>query len=831
MRRIVDLKSNYPRGDLLNMSASKQPDSTDEESQTDSEDENSSTYDSPEDEELRELTLKLKNMQKKKESKRKKKLAEKKEMIRKEIEEEIKKHNKSDERKDLQGKMRKLEQRTRHLEKRVGDLETISSKIEIKKSHRKKEYCENKNVRDESYDDEKQSDDICNEEKNKKEICDDEKQSNGQIKQTCTEINEGNIMKENCTDPLLLQKCSTTKSFPDEQIKILRVMFETVEDMLSSPDYDADLQDELSKACPNYMTTFETAKRDLLKNDCGIVLAGETSAGKTTLINQLVGQKLFVTGNLATTGTITRIRNSEKMGIKCYLKDQTLMKEEEVQNVNDLEALIKGLTDIKEIPEDLKDIYYVDVYLPVPILKGNVIIVDTPGIGENDKLDQILLDFLPHAVSFVFVVNAKNAGGIHEDRISKILKNIMDNREKMPCFDPREVMFLTNQWDIIFNDEYPDEDKDGKSHKDSQKAQTWNLIQSKLKNGWGWLNSGNVFRVSLRQVDKRDNNFYTEEYKRFQSILAETIDKNKNKRVDFYYRFLKDFIRNAERGALTRLHVLEMSEEEQKESIKQNNAKIQDLQRKCKEARMDLERSKIETIKVLTEKLYEYLCSEDGREEILNPPDKKKICEVKYRLLWREVPPRFNGGIKRWCEGQEVKTIIEGADKKLKLFVKDIELKLQEIEIEMTGTDSNTDVDFSHNGAAILLGVLLLPFVIVFAIVFALIYVPVTLIKGAFVSSEVHHNMVVSMYSACLTQITKDEIRKCFEKSFGVEYSKMIVSIFDNSFPNLLASLFVTNTRLLQNYKDILQKQDCYRRLKKKIQNIKEATDNFERNL
>lgn len=43
--------------------------------------------------------------------------------------------------------------------------------------------------------------------------------------------------------------------------------------------------------------------------------------------------------------------------------------------------------------------------------------MDTPGIGENEKLDNILMDFLPHAVSFVFIVNARNAGGIHEDRV------------------------------------------------------------------------------------------------------------------------------------------------------------------------------------------------------------------------------------------------------------------------------------------------------------------------------------------------------------------------------------------------------------------------------
>lgn len=51
-------------------------------------------------------------------------------------------------------------------------------------------------------------------------------------------------------------------------------MFESVEEMLESPDYDKDLQDELSIACPNYMTVFQSAKRDLLRNDCGIVVAG-----------------------------------------------------------------------------------------------------------------------------------------------------------------------------------------------------------------------------------------------------------------------------------------------------------------------------------------------------------------------------------------------------------------------------------------------------------------------------------------------------------------------------------------------------------------------------
>lgn len=78
----------------------------------------------------------------------------------------------------------------------------------------------------------------------------------------------------------------------------------------------------------------------------------------------------------------------------------------------------------------------------------------------------------------------------------------MENRDTMPCFDPREAMFLTNQWDIIENDNSSsDEDNDGKTEREDQHTQTWKLIQRKLENGWGLIDAENVFRVSLKEVN------------------------------------------------------------------------------------------------------------------------------------------------------------------------------------------------------------------------------------------------------------------------------------------------------------------------------------------
>lgn len=57
--------------------------------------------------------------------------------------------------------------------------------------------------------------------------------------------------------------------------------------------------------------------------------------------------------------------------------------------------------------------------LTVVIIQGNVIIVDTPGFGDQEQKDVAdkMLSYLPNALSFVFVLNVSNAGGIQDDRV------------------------------------------------------------------------------------------------------------------------------------------------------------------------------------------------------------------------------------------------------------------------------------------------------------------------------------------------------------------------------------------------------------------------------
>ena len=46
-----------------------------------------------------------------------------------------------------------------------------------------------------------------------------------------------------------------------------------------------------------------------------------------------------------------------------------------------------------------------------------VMIVDSPGVGESDVMSEIVMNYLPRAFCFMYVINSYNAGGIQDDRV------------------------------------------------------------------------------------------------------------------------------------------------------------------------------------------------------------------------------------------------------------------------------------------------------------------------------------------------------------------------------------------------------------------------------
>lgn len=45
-------------------------------------------------------------------------------------------------------------------------------------------------------------------------------------------------------------------------------------------------------------------------------------------------------------------------------------------------------------------------------------IVDSPGIGESEEITNLVMEYMPKAFGFIYVINSTNAGGVQADRVS-----------------------------------------------------------------------------------------------------------------------------------------------------------------------------------------------------------------------------------------------------------------------------------------------------------------------------------------------------------------------------------------------------------------------------
>lgn len=55
------------------------------------------------------------------------------------------------------------------------------------------------------------------------------------------------------------------------------------------------------------------------------------------------------------------------------------------------------------------------------LFQDRMVIVDSPGVGESDIMDDIVVNYLPNAFAFIYVINSGIAGGVQKDRVSVYL--------------------------------------------------------------------------------------------------------------------------------------------------------------------------------------------------------------------------------------------------------------------------------------------------------------------------------------------------------------------------------------------------------------------------
>ena len=65
------------------------------------------------------------------------------------------------------------------------------------------------------------------------------------------------------------------------------------------------------------------------------------------------------------------------------------------------------------------------------MFQNGIVIIDSPGVGESEIMDEIVTEYLPRAFAFIYTINCLNGGGVQKDRVSdKIAKLNMKRLRK-----------------------------------------------------------------------------------------------------------------------------------------------------------------------------------------------------------------------------------------------------------------------------------------------------------------------------------------------------------------------------------------------------------------
>jgi len=203
--------------------------------------------------------------------------------------------------------------------------------------------------------------------------------------------------------------------------------------------------ENIGRECGMDLAGYETFKGILNRESFDIIFAGEFTAGKSTLINALLGADILPTALEATTARITFISYSDRPGVTLHFKDG---RSEDLQfSPSILKEYIAS-----NLPK-IENVEYVYLRYPSELLKNGIRFIDTPGTNdtETQRVD-ITYRIVPEADAVVYVtiypVTENNLCTLNELVIENHILNVFYVLNKLDLIDNQleDALADAKQW-------------------------------------------------------------------------------------------------------------------------------------------------------------------------------------------------------------------------------------------------------------------------------------------------------------------------------------------------------------------------------------------------
>ncbi|XP_019636106.1 PREDICTED: uncharacterized protein LOC109478780 [Branchiostoma belcheri] len=370
----------------------------------------------------------------------------------------------------------------------------------------------------------------------------------------------------------------------------LQGYYQTTKSLLPALDAGVSNQQGIGQLTSEFSQSLEQSFSKLTSSKCPILIAGETSSGKSSLLNLILGEEMLPTSTLSTTSIICELRYGEQRRAKVFTWDNQeidvpLDLSSDRKSLEKLSAYIhqKGDRDQETFPYKRAEIY-----LPLEFLKEGITIVDSPGVGESEKMDEVVFDYMEEAFAFIYVINSANAGGIQKDRLGRLLAVVSaKGKEQLEIrqskvnpmkdttaanFSPRAAIFVCNKWDQV----------------PVHEAQTVQEEQLRvLRRYWHGCTEDQVFRLCTSDAAKAlQHGVVMKDFRHLLDGIERLIPVSLQNKLQVYYSFLDQVlcrikfmldatIANAGSG--------KMKNEERQKRLKKTEEKLGILKRKASE--------------------------------------------------------------------------------------------------------------------------------------------------------------------------------------------------------------------------------------------------------
>jgi GTPase SAR1 family protein len=213
-----------------------------------------------------------------------------------------------------------------------------------------------------------------------------------------------------------------------EFVDVKKVQATLTRDLQRLRDYSATLSLERS------LQPIDDALAHLHDDTFSIAVVGEFKRGKSTLINALLGRNVLPADILPTTATLNRVVYGLRPGVSIRFRNGR-SEEIEIDQLSDY--VTKFTSKSRQVAASIAEAV---VSYPVPYLRNNVEIYDTPGLNDEESMTAVTDSVVPSVDAAILVI-------IPQSPFSQYEADFLER--KLLTSDLAKVIFVVNRIDTL----------------------------------------------------------------------------------------------------------------------------------------------------------------------------------------------------------------------------------------------------------------------------------------------------------------------------------------------------------------------------------------------